>query len=164
MPCVFLALVISNSAPADKYFGRLKMSALRVRYEIAQLKNDYEFHRRRPEDVEHVAVFAEEAYYDWAAQYPRDTWLPSTGYNLAKLFEDLPGEDARDRALRSLQFVRSHFKNSKYAKLSAADVTRGVPLRPEPGWAASPSPTALLTPAPSAAPTPSPATTASPRP
>ncbi len=82
--CLLLALTTLNAAPADKYFGRLKMSALRIRYEIAQLKNDYEFHRRGPQDVEHLAIFAEESYYDWAAAYPKDGWLASTGYNLAK--------------------------------------------------------------------------------
>jgi hypothetical protein len=150
--------ILSNAAPADRYFGRLKMSALRVRYEIQELKRDYEYHRRRPDDVLHFLGYTEESYYEWAAAYPRDGWLPSTGYNLAKLLEELPGYDARDRAVRALQFVRAHFKNTRYSKLSVAELRRGVAAKPEPAWAAratpSPSPTPMATP--SAAPSASP--------
>jgi hypothetical protein len=147
--------ILSNAAPADRYFGHLKMSALRIRYEIQELKRDYEYHRRMPDDVSHMMGFAEEAYYQWAAAYPRDAWLPSTGYNLAKLYEELPGYDAHDRAVRALQFVRTHFKNTRYSKLSVAELQRGIAVKPEPAWAIpSPSPSGSASPS-SSAPTPS---------
>jgi|SRR5579884_1085513 len=157
---VLIAATLSNAAPADRYFGRLKMSALRVRYEIQQLKRDYELHRRTPDDVAHFMLYTEEAYYDWAAAYPKDGWLASTGYNLANLFEELPGYDARNRAIRALQFVRAHFKNTRYSKLSVAELQRGVKVKPEPAWAVrstpSPAPSASASPAPSASPSPMP--------
>jgi len=153
---------MSNAAPADKYFGKLKMSALRIRYYIAQLKTDYEYHRRAPDDVLHLLSYTEDAYYQWAAAYPKDSWLASTGYNLAKLFEELPGYGARDGAVRALQFVRTHFKNTRYSKASVTELRRGIPVRPEPAWAtrASPSPSAsqTLSPTPSPAGSPGPAT------
>jgi hypothetical protein len=164
LTAILLSAILNSAAPADKYFGRLKMSALRIRYEITQLKTDYEYHRRMPDDVLHVLSYTEDAYYQWAAAYPKDSWLPSTGYNLAKLFEELPGFSARDGAVRALQFVRTHFKNTRYSKASVADLKRGVPVRPEPAWAIRPAPTAsssAMPPAtPSASPVPSP--TASP--
>ena len=99
LAAILVFAFLNNAAPADRYFGRLKMSALRIRYEIAQLKTDYEYHRRAPDDVLHLLAYTEDAYYQWAAAYPRDTWLPSTGYNLAKLFEELPGYGARTGAV-----------------------------------------------------------------
>src|SRR5579872_1438801 len=90
LPVLLSIGVLNDAAPADKYFGKLKMSALRIRYEITQLKTDYEYHRRTPDDVLHLLSFTDDAYYQWAAAYPKDSWLASTGYNLAKLFEALP--------------------------------------------------------------------------
>ena len=135
LAAILLIALLNNAAPADKYFGKLRMSALRIRYEITQLKTDYEYHRRNPDDVLHLLSYAEDAYYEWAASYPKDSWLPSTGYNLAKLFEELPGYGAREGAVRALQFVRTHFKNTRYSKASVADLRRGIPVRPEPAWA-----------------------------
>lgn len=154
LTAVLLFTTLNIAAPADKYFGRLNVSAVRIRYDIEQLKTAYEYHRRTPDDVLHMLSFAEDAYYEWAAAYPKDSWLPSTGYDLAKLFEELPGLGARDRAVRALQFVRTHFMNTKYSKASAADLRRGVRVRPEPAWAVratqSSSPIPSPTPNPSA--------------
>jgi hypothetical protein len=156
LAAILLLASLSNAAPADKYFGRLRMSALRIRYEITQLKTNYEYHRRKPDDVLHLLSYTEEAYYQWAAAYPKDTWLASTGYNLAKLFEELPGGAARDGAVRALQFVRTHFKNTRYSKASVADLRRGVPVKPEPAWAIPATPAASPSPSPSATPSSSP--------
>lgn len=147
LAALLLITLLTNAAPADRYFGRLKMSALRIRYEIAQLKTDYEYHRRTPADVLHLLSYTEDAYYQWAAAYPKDAWLPSTGYNLAKLYEELPGSGARDSAVRALQFVRTHFKNTRYSKESVADLQQGVPIRPQPAWAAQATPAASSSPA-----------------
>lgn len=153
---MLLIAALNSAAPADKYFGSLKMSALRIRYEIAQLKTDYEYHRRTPDDVLHLLSYTEEAYYQWAAAYPKDTWLPSTGYNLAKLFEELPGNGAHDGAVRALQFVRIHFKGTRYSKASAADLQRGIPVKPEPSWAVRATPTSSSSATPSSSPSSSP--------
>lgn len=159
LTALVLIAALNDAAPADRYFGSLKMSTLRIRYEIAQLKTDYEYHRRTPDDVLHLLSYTEQAYYQWAAAYPKDTWLASTGYNLAKLYEELPGTDAHDEAVRALEFVRSHFKNTRYSKESVADLQHGVPVKPEPSWAvhtsSPPSPSATPSSPPSPSPTPS---------
>lgn len=143
------AMPPANNAPADSYFGRLKMSTLRIRYEITQLKGRYFNHKLLPEDVSHLASFASEAYYQWAARYPKDAWLASTGYNLAQLYEQLPGEDARTQAARALNFVRNHFKNTRYSKQAVAELTRGLPLHSYPAWAIAMRRTPTPSPAPS---------------
>ena len=159
------AVAPTSNAPADKYFGRLKMSALRIRYAIAQLKSRYDNHKLLPEGAEHLTGFAAEAYYEWAAQYPKDGWLGSTGINLAKLYEDLPGASARTAAVRVLSFVRYNFKNTRFSKQAAAELASGVALKPYPLWAvklrATPSPSPAGSPLPSTSPRgiPSPAPT-----
>jgi len=157
------AVAPTNNAPADKYFGRLKMSALRIRYEIAQIKSRYDNHKLPPEGAEHLAGFAAESYYQWAAQYPKDGWLGSTGINLAKLYEDLPGASARTSAVRAFSFVRLNFKNTRFSKQAADEIGRGVALKPYPLWAvrlrATPSPSPAGSPAPSTSPRTAPSPT-----
>ena len=169
---ITLAAAPSANAPADRYFGRLRMSALRIRYEIAQLKSRYDNHKLLPENTAHLAALTEEAYYDWASRYPKDGWIASTGINLAHLYEDLPGAGARTEAIKALTFVSGHFRNTRYSKQAAAELSRGIAVRPDPLWAikmrATPTPAPSLSPSPgsSASPgiTPSPNRTPSPGP
>jgi hypothetical protein len=157
-----------GNAPADRYFGKLKMSALRIRYEIMQLRPRYETHKLLPEEAEHLAVLDEDAFDDWAAEYPHDAWLASTAYLLAQFYRELPGSDARARAMRLLAYVRSHFPNSVYARDATAALKRGIPNRPDPAWAvamraarASPQPSAAPSPAEALSPSPAPSATRS---
>jgi hypothetical protein len=172
-----IVTIAASAAPADQYFGKLKMSTLRIRYEIAQVKNKYEFHKLLPEEAAHLAQLDQDAFEDWARKYPHDDWLASTAYNLAKLYEELPGDDARDRATHLLTFINAHFPKTRYATEARTDLHRGVPSRPDPAWAvsmrqqrasASPSPAASASaasaapaPAGSMAPSPSPSPAAS---
>ena len=161
----------SSDAPADQYFGQLKVSALRIRYEIMQLRPRYETHKLLPEEAAHLLVLDENAFYAWSSAYPKDAWLASTGYMMAQLFAELPGTDARDRAVRAYTYVKTHFPTTSYGKESAAALHKGVAVRPDPAWAvamraerATPPPTATPAPSetPSAAPSsPAPASPAS---
>jgi hypothetical protein len=168
-----LAAAPPADAPADTYFGRLRMSALRIRYEIAQLKSRYDNHKLLPENTSHLAELTEEAYYDWAGRFPKDGWLASTGVNLAHLYEDLPGQPARNAAIKALTFVGAHFGKTRYSKQAAAELRRGIPLKPDPLWAIKmratpspsplPSPNASVSPGSTTTPAPSPTSTRSPR-
>lgn len=165
-----LATVVTHSgnAPADRYFGKLEMSALRIRYEVLQLRPRYETHKLLPEEAEHLALLDEDAFYAWAASYPQDAWLASTAFMLAQLFEELPGSDARKHAVRCLEYVMSRFPKTIYAKEAAAALRHGVPIRSDPSWATAmraaratptPSPASLSSGQPSATPSSSSATT-----
>ncbi|GAC1358481.1 MAG: hypothetical protein NVSMB31_18890 [Vulcanimicrobiaceae bacterium] len=150
--------VTSDAAPADKYFGRLKYSALRIRFSTQQLKRDLEQHKKLPADTAHMAAFTQDAFFDWARRYPKDHWLASSGFGLAKLFEELPGADARASAIKLLEFVRTTFPKTRYAHSAESELRRGIPILPQPAWAITPSPS------PSASGSPSPAGSVSPRP
>jgi hypothetical protein len=164
VPVLLTQLAASAAAPADRYFGRLEMSALRIRYETMQLKKRYETHQLLPDQTMHLLLLTEEAFRNWARSYPKDSWLPSTGYAMAELYEELPGPTARDHAVSLLVYVNSHFPNTPYAKRGRDQLHRGISTKPQPSWAAQPR---QVSPSPaSSAPPPSgaaaPATTASP--
>lgn len=160
---------LAQAAPADQYFGKLGMSTLRIRYETMQLKRRYETHLLLPEQAAHLADLDEDAFDRWASRYPKDPWLASTGFALAGLYAELPGKAARKRTVELYTFVKSKFPNSRYATLSRDALHRGVPIRPDPAWAAgmraTPSPEASPTVAPSASalPPPTPGSTPTPR-
>ncbi len=137
------------------------MSALRIRYEILQLRPRYETHKLLPEEAEHLALLDGDAFYAWAASYPHDAWLASTGYMLAEFYEELPGSDAHNQAVRALSYVKVHFPKTTYAKEAVASLHNGIPTRPDPAWAIAmraaratptPSPTTLSSARPSATP------------
>ncbi len=148
-----------TAAPGDQYFGKLKMSALRIRYETMQLKKRYENHDLLPEQAEHLLLLTEDAFHQWARLYPKDPWLASTGFAIAELYTELPGTLARNRAVTLFVFVKSNFPASSYAHQSREVLHRGVPTKPEPAWAIatpspSPSPTPSVGPSPAPSPTP----------
>lgn len=146
---------LSALAPADEYFGRLKLSPFGIRHKIFSLKDDLHHARRRPDDVEHEAQDVEDALRDWTARFPQDPWIAATAWNLATLYEELPGNDAQKRALSALQFVRDHFGDTEYASYAAHDLSRGVGIRPWPHWATpanTATPASTATPAVSATP------------
>jgi hypothetical protein len=167
---VFLLLTQlgAMTAPADRYFGRLKMSALRIRFETMQLKVRYETHELLPDQAQHLLLLTEDAFYDWAQRYPKDPWLASTGYSIAQLFQELPGRLARDHAVALLVYVKSRFPTTAYARKSRDQLHRGVWTKPLPNWAivqssitpsATPSEMPLATPAAAPSPFPSPTAT-----
>ena len=159
-------LLAATSAPVDQYFGKLKMSALRIRYEVVSIRDRYETHKVLPEEALHLALLTEDAFDDWAAKYPKDSWLASTGYMFAKVYAELPGTVARDHAVDLFTFVKSHFPNTRYASESRDALHRGIPVRPDPAWAAQrraePTPSGSPSASPSPATSPSPAASPSP--
>ncbi len=107
----------SNLAPADRYFGRLKMSILGVRNSIKDLAARADAH---PEDAEHIfdkAVLVEDALRDWHAHFPRDPWIPRYTYSLAQLYGKLDMDDARVRRNDTLDWLEATFPSSEYAQL-----------------------------------------------
>jgi type II secretory pathway pseudopilin PulG len=163
-----LATLAVTSAPADEYFGKLKMSALRVRYETMQLKTRYETHRLLPEQTEHLLLLTQDSFDQWAARYPKDPWLASTGFLIAVLYAELPGANAREHAVTLYVFVKSHFPRSSYATSSRSALHHGVTTKADPAWAKemratapSASPAASPSASPAAAPSASPGGSAS---
>ena len=63
-------------APADEYFGRLKMSVLGIRNELATLERRALGGDRNVASMSGKLALVDDAMRDWRAHYPRDTWLP----------------------------------------------------------------------------------------
>ncbi len=111
----------ANLAPADRYFGRLKMSILGIRNQLKDLAERVD---AKPEDAEHVydkAVLVEDALHDWQQQFPRDPWIPKYSYALAQLYGKVASDDARVRRNDTLDWLIATYPESEYAQLPRGD-------------------------------------------
>lgn len=59
-------------APADEYFGRMKMSVLGIRNALNGLERRVESGDR---SVGSMLALVDDAISDWRSKYPHDTWL-----------------------------------------------------------------------------------------
>src|SRR5450755_610498 len=59
-------------APADEYFGKLKMSILGIRNTIRDLQANIEIDQARWTGLVNKADFTEDAVHDWEHKYPKD--------------------------------------------------------------------------------------------
>lgn len=115
------------------------MSPLGIRHKIFSLKDDLHHARANPDAIQNDASWVEDALQDWIRRFPRDPWLPATAWNLAILYEELPGAEAQAHAVALLRTVRDRFADSTYAGNAARDLSRGVGVRPWPKWAKHPA-------------------------
>jgi hypothetical protein len=107
-------------APADEYFGPLKMSELGIRNEIHDLTVRYDPRA----DADHslalrtigMAQRTEASLADWEHKYPRDTQLARSIYLLQRLYAKIDGDDARANAARCTRWLTSRYSRTWYAR------------------------------------------------
>jgi hypothetical protein len=81
MVVAFFATAVSAAgmrdlAPADEYFGQLKMSVLGIRNELNALERRATGGDRNVPAMSGKLAFVDDAMRDWRRRYPRDNWLP----------------------------------------------------------------------------------------
>lgn len=158
---------LQNLAPADEYFGRLRMSALAIRMRIGVLGRRYQARTASDDDLLHDAGDLETAMHLWHDRYPSDTWLPPTAFHLAQLYAEIQTPAARSRALATFRYVGETFPRARDAHLARARVAQGFgPFHDESPVVASvspsPSPAASGSGGPTVTPSTSPVATSTP--
>lgn len=123
-----------KDAPADEYFGRLKMSILGVRSKVKDLGLDADMHPEHDPAILSTALWVEDAMRDWSKKYPYDHWLPRYAYALEVMYEHIPGEEAAKRARRQLNYITAFFPQTEYGKVGRAKLADGIPT-PDPSAA-----------------------------
>lgn len=157
---------VKNSAPADAYFGRMKMSYLGMNNVFHDTSIESGDHTTNPAIIGRVSQ-AEDALGDWAAKYPRDPQLARTYFLAFAVERKIWVKANQDRAWVYLNRLVHDFPTSYFGKQLKRDLALGftehydalpAPCTPAP----SPPPDADVTPTP--APTPSPSPSSSPSP
>ena len=118
---------ITNSAPADEYFGPSKQSVLEIRNRL----NDYD--QRDPgamldPEVTSSLDHLQAAILDWQHQYPRDPWLPAMFSHLMREYWRA-GQASSENGMAALGGDARRL--SRLAR-DALDRRNGLRLEPDP--------------------------------
>jgi hypothetical protein len=150
----------NNSAPADRYFGRMKISYLGMNNtfrDAAIMSGDHTVDSSIAGKVE----FADDALQDWSRRYPRDPQLARTYYLAIRADQKLWLKHNQERAWTYMNRIASTFPTSYFGRVIKKDIAIGFT---EHYYAdAVPCPTPTPSPEPTVAVTPSPAVTEPPR-
>jgi hypothetical protein len=107
--------VVIRVAPADEYFGRLKMSILGIRNQLRDLDMKLQYSPEKSEDVIGSAAMVEDAIHDWEHKYPRDPWLAKDVYQLTVLYSHINTDHGRHVAAHAMHWLLGRYGKTAYA-------------------------------------------------
>jgi hypothetical protein len=113
-----------NSAPADEYFGKMKLSYLGMNNTFRDSATSAGDHTIDPGIINKV-TFAEDALEAWAQKYPRDPQLARTYFLATQVERKIWTKNAQDRAWVNLNRLVKQFPNTYFGKLLAKDLAIG---------------------------------------
>lgn len=116
-------------APADEYFGRLKMSILGIQNQLRDLALRLQYSPQLGETVLGSAAMVEDAMHDWEHKYPADPWLPKNVFQLTTLYANVHTAHGDRNATRSLRWLLTRYPHTRYAAMARAQLKRQVGLR-----------------------------------
>lgn len=119
---VAMAKFTTRVAPADEYFGRLKMSILGIRNELRDLDQRLSFSPDAGPAALGTAVFVENAIRDWEAKYPGDPWLARSVYQLTHVYARIHTPDGRAKALSALHWLTRRYPSSPFCNVAQTEV------------------------------------------
>jgi hypothetical protein len=115
---------LTDSAPADQYFGKIKLSFLGINNTFKDTAISAGDHTTDPALANKVD-FAIDALNDWQRKFPRDPQLART-YFLAQLtLKKLWIEKYQDKAWSYMQHIVVAYPTTFYGKTIKADIARG---------------------------------------
>ncbi|GAC1575075.1 MAG: hypothetical protein NVS3B7_07370 [Candidatus Elarobacter sp.] len=108
-------------APADEYFGKLKMSILGIRNTLKdqglKVDNDPE---KAPTTLNAISL-TEDAIHDWQHKYPCDTWLPGSIYALEHFYTKIHTDDGVRHVHAAYAWLRHDFPKHRLVQLARND-------------------------------------------
>lgn len=133
-------------APADEYFGPLKLSIIGMQNTIRDLGRKYDVNHDIPKQTFTSAQLVERSVRDWAKRYGKDDQLPRVVYFLQRLYTKVLLRESRDRAGVTAKWLIGDFPHSPQAKqlvktLAVEHLAPLPPPTPEPTATPLPEPT-----------------------
>ncbi|MBV9648354.1 MAG: hypothetical protein JO043_12870 [Candidatus Eremiobacteraeota bacterium] len=112
------ALRMTRTAPADEYFGHLKMSPIGIHNEMARIKRYLDVGWST--QMTHDALIVSNAIIDWQRQYPRDVTLPQNLLDMYRLLERVDSSDAHAEGTKLKHLLLVEYASSSQARELAA--------------------------------------------
>lgn len=92
----------SGLAPADEYFGRMKMSVLGIRNGLRDTSLRVAYDPRHAVAQLAACHWLEDAIVDWGNKYPHDTWLPGMISQLEHIYARIGSTQSHERVAHLL--------------------------------------------------------------
>jgi hypothetical protein len=105
-------------APADEYFGRMKMSILGIRNTIKDQGLRVDRDPSRANATLNQMTLTEDAVHDWQHKYPCDSWLPGTIYGLEHFYGKIHTPYGRKRVHYLYAWLHRDFPHHAIDKLA----------------------------------------------
>ena len=102
-------------APADEYFGRLKMSILGIRNQLRDLGLRLQYAPDNGGAVLGAAAFVEDALHDWEHKYPADPWLAKNVFQLTEIYARVHSDQGQHSAARAFHWLLARYGKTAYA-------------------------------------------------
>ena len=125
-------------APADSYFGRLKMSILGIQNVIKDMRLRIEADPSKTPTIFGALATVEDAMHEWESQYPHDVWIAKDLLALEITYLEAPDQRAHALAVRIEAWLRHDFGKSQYASQGHAVLQKATLAATQ---AAAPAPT-----------------------
>lgn len=110
------AAKIKALAPADEYFGPLKLSIIGINNSMHDTGLRYDYNHDLGNRSYDSAMLIERAIRDWANRYPKDDQLPRSIFFLQRLYTKILTQQSRDHAHVVAVWMFSKFDASPQAR------------------------------------------------
>lgn len=117
------APLTASAAPADEYFGRLKLSNLGVRNIVHDITIEGNSPLALPRQETRL-MGVRTALAEWASKYPRDRWLPGAIMRFAALLESKQQPLYDQTAFSLWSFLLQSYPNSYYSKYALSQLRK----------------------------------------
>lgn len=115
------------SAPADEYFGRMKLSNLGIRNIIHDITIEGNSPLALPKQQARIQAVSS-AMIDWANKYPRDNWLPGAMVRFATMLQSKQQPLYDQTAISLWDFLLERYPNTWYSKYALNQLRKYVEL------------------------------------
>lgn len=120
-------------APADEYFGRLKMSILGIRNALRDMGLKADADPAHADAILGTVGLTEDAMRDWERKYPHDTWIPPAILQLERDYAKVDSDDARAHAKFVMVWLVHDYPTSEPGKVGKSELDRNlVGVKPPP--------------------------------
>ena len=113
-------------APADEYFGRLKMSVLGIANVIKDMRLRVEADADKTPTIFGSLAMVEDAIRDWERKYPHDTWIAKDLLALEMTYLTAPGDRAHVLAVQTEAWLHRDYPKTVYARQAHVALTKPI--------------------------------------
>jgi hypothetical protein len=141
-------------APADEYFGKLKMSILGIRNTIKDQGLKVDVDPGTAPSTSNAIALTEDAIRDWQHKYPCDSWLPGTLFALERFYLKIHTDDGVKHVHATFAWLRHDYPKSKVVQVARNEDGHATVAPVPPATAAIPGAGATATAGTGASPSP----------